>query len=70
MDAFYYAHLVSPNGTVIETLKLKIIQKTYSISELKEQIVTFLSNERDDGNKLYSVTKVDYGWDTENVLEN
>jgi hypothetical protein len=37
---------------------------------LTEQIVTFLSNERDDGNKLYSVTKVELGWQTENVLEN
>lgn len=37
---------------------------------MTEQIVTFLANERDDGNKLYYVTKVELGWQTENVLEN
>ncbi len=63
MDGFYYAHLVSPDGTVIETLKLKILYKSYPINSLTEQIVTFLSNERDDGNKVYSVTKVELGYD-------
>jgi len=63
MERFYYAHLVSsqdPDFKVLETVKMQG-KDLLDASNVSEEVFNYLKNQRNDGNKVYSIVSMHLG---------
>ena len=57
--SFYFAHLSPDSNTndIVESVKLPV-HPNAKVASVSAQILDFLTKQRDDGNKLYAVKRV------------